>query len=471
MSFDKNQFPSYTIFMQIAVIGTGYVGLVTGAIFADLGNDVFCIDIDQKKINNLKKGISPIYEPGLDDLVKRNYKEGRLNFTTDIDRGVRNAEVIFIGVGTPSREDGSVNLDYVKQAATDIGKALAKVLKKDQFYRVIVDKSTVPIGTGDMVSDIIKKYFRGGFDVVSNPEFLREGQAISDCQNPDRIVIGNGSRLRPTDAKAVVGRQGYGGQAGDARKIMEKLYSPYKCEKLFTDVKTAEMIKYASNAYLATSISFINSVAKLCEAVGADVSKVAQGMRLDKRIGKNAFLDAGPGYGGSCFPKDVKGLVDIAHQNNVNLPILDATEEVNINAKNAVIEKIKSLIGSPNGKKIAIWGLAFKANTDDIREAPVLPLLDWLTKEKAKITAFDPVAEENIAKEYKFVKFAKTPYEIAKNADIIVIMTEWDEFRSINLKRVKNLMKTPKMVDMRNIYGINEMKELGFEYTNIGNVR
>ena len=280
---------------------------------------------------------------------------------------------------------------------------------------------------------------------------MREGQAVADCLDPDRIVIGNSS--------------------GKSKEVMEKLYSSFTCPKLFTDIKTAEMIKYASNSYLATSISFINSTAELCEQVGSDVSMVAQGMRLDKRIGKNAFLDAGPGYGGSCFPKDVKGLVDIAHQNNVTMPILEATEEVNIRAKHRIIDKINQLIGSPTGKKIAIWGLAFKAETDDVRDAPVLPVLDYLIKENADIVAFDAVAKENITKLYPQIKFANNPYESAKDADLVVVMTEWDEFKNIDLGKVKSQMKTPKMVDARNIYGIDEMKELGFQYTNVGNKR
>lgn len=439
--------------MNITVIGTGYVGLVTGTVFAELGNSVYGVDINKAKINQLKKGISPIYEPGLDDLISRNIKENRLHFTTAIVEAIKDTQIIFIAVGTPSNSDGSVNLDYVKQAAQDIGKALSKILDRDQIFRVIVNKSTVPIGTGDLVSDIVKKHYSGEFEVVSNPEFLREGQAVADCLKPDRIIIGIQNGL------------------DRAKKIIEELYAPFDCPKLFTDVKTAEMIKYASNAYLATSISFINSIAELCEAVGADVSMVAKGMRLDKRIGKNSFLDAGPGYGGSCFPKDVKGLVDIADQNKVTLPILNATEEVNEIAKNNVIDKVKKMVRTVKNKKIAIWGLAFKPNTDDVREAPVLPLLDYLFKKKARIFAFDPVAGENIVKLYPKIKLFKTPYDCARDADLVVVTTQWDEFKSIDLTKVKKLMKTPRMVDARNIYGAKKMEELGFEYINIGNVQ
>lgn len=437
--------------MNIVVIGTGYVGLVTGVIFAELGNCVTCVDIDADKIALLKKGKSPIYEPGLEEMLARNIKEKRISFASSGDHAIACAQVIFIGVGTPSNADGSVNLTYVHTAAEGIGKALGSIPKKDQKYTVIVNKSTVPIGTGDEVTKIIKTHYSGPFDVVSNPEFLREGQAIADCMNPDRIVVGNASKK--------------------AQGVMEQLYAPYDCPKLFTDIKTAEMIKYASNSFLATSISFINSLAELCEVVGADVKEVARGMRLDKRIGKHAFLDAGPGYGGSCFPKDVKGLVDIGYQNNVTLSVLEATEDVNRHAKLRVIEKISTLIGSPEGKKIAIWGLAFKAQTDDVRDAPVLPLLDWLTQEKATIVAFDPVAQDNIATLYPSVQFTEDCYDAVHGADCVVVMTEWNEFKSIDLIKVKTLMSKPVMVDARNVFGAQMMEKLGFTYTNIGNAQ
>jgi len=438
-------------FMNIVVIGTGYVGLVTGVIFAECGNCVTCVDIDADKIALLKKGKSPIYEPGLREMLTRNIKEKRISFLVDASDAIADAQVIIIGVGTPSNADGSVNLSYVHAAAESIAKALGEVPKKDQSYKVIVNKSTVPIGTGDEVTTIIKKNYMGPFDVVSNPEFLREGQAIADCMNPDRIVVGNASI--------------------QAQKVMEQLYAPYDCPKLFTDIKTAEMIKYASNSFLATSISFINSLAELCEAVGADVKEVARGMRLDKRIGAHAFLDAGPGYGGSCFPKDVKGLIDIGYQYGVSLSVLEATEDVNTHAKLRVIEKIAALVGSPEGKKIAIWGLAFKAQTDDVRDAPVLPVLDWLIQEKAKVVAFDPIAQENIATLYPSIQFTNDCYDAVVGADCVIIMTEWNEFKSIDLNKVKKLMNKPVMVDARNIFGTQTMKKLGFIYTNIGNVQ
>ena len=439
--------------MNITVIGTGYVGLVTGTVFAELGNDIFCVDIDKVKIVNLAKGINPIYEPGLDDLISRNLKENRLHFTTDIDKAIKDCQIIFIAVGTPSNDNGSVNLNFVKSAAKNIGRALQKTSSGEVTFRVIVNKSTVPIGTGDLVTDIVKKYFQGEFEVVSNPEFLREGQAVNDCLKPDRIIIGCKN------------------DSDTAKKLLEVLYSPFDCPKLFTDIKTAEMIKYASNAYLATSISFINSIAELCEMVEADVSLVAKGMRLDKRIGQNAFLDAGPGYGGSCLPKDIKGLIDIARRYKVSLPILKAAEDINISAKKLVIKKVKKMIGSVKNKKIALWGLAFKANTDDVRDAPALPLLDYLIKEKADIFAFDPVAGINMQKLYPQINLVKTPYKCAKDAELIVIMTGWGEFKAIDLDKVKKLMKSPKIIDTRNMYGKEKMKEIGFEYINVGNVK
>ncbi|KKQ31666.1 MAG: Nucleotide sugar dehydrogenase [Candidatus Shapirobacteria bacterium GW2011_GWF2_37_20] len=324
---------------NVAVIGTGYVGLVTGTCLAEIGHKVICVDIDKNKIENLIKGIIPIYEPGLEELVKKNFENKSLVFTTNINEAISKSEVVFIAVGTPPMSDGSVNLEYVKSAAESIGKAM-------NGYKVIVNKSTVPIGTGDVVSRIISAHYKGEFDIVSNPEFLREGSAVDDFMNPDRIVIGNG------------------GEKG--QKVMLDLYAPLSGERVMTNIKTAEMIKYASNAYLATSISFINSIANICEKVGADVTEVAQGMRLDKRIGKYAFLNAGVGYGGSCFPKDVKGLIQIAHENNVGFDILESVEATNEAQKKSLLPKIQQLIGENlSGKKIALWGLAFKAETDD----------------------------------------------------------------------------------------------------------
>lgn len=427
---------------KIAVVGTGYVGLVTGTCLSEIGHRVICVDVDSKKIENLKKGIIPIYEPGLEELVLKNHSSKKLDFTTDIERAVKESEVIFIAVGTPSMPDGSVNLDYVKKVAESIGKSM-------DGYKVIVNKSTVPIGTGDMVVRIISTYYKGKFEVVSNPEFLREGSAVNDFMNPDRIVIGNGE--------------------DKAKDIMLELYSPLSGERVLTNVKAAEMIKYASNAYLATSISFINSIANICEKVGADVTEVAQGMRLDKRIGKYAFLDAGPGYGGSCFPKDVKGLIQIASENNISFNILESVEDTNEAQKKSLLPKIKKLIGEELlGKKITIWGLAFKAETDDIREAPALSLIKQLQDRDANILIFDPVAREQGEKMDSTFVFGDDLYESARGAECLVIMTEWKQFREVDLGKIKSLLKSPNIVDGRNLFEVKKMKELGFNYISVG---
>jgi len=427
---------------KIAVIGTGYVGLVTGTCLAEIGHQVFCVDIDVSKIENLKKGIIPIYEPGLEEIVKKNYEKKSLVFTTDFAEAVKNSEVVFIAVGTPPMADGSVNLEYVKTAAESIGKSM-------NGYKVIVNKSTVPIGTGDAVQRIISTYYKGDFDVVSNPEFLREGSAVDDFMNPDRIVIGNG------------------GEKG--KKLMLDLYSPLPGERVITNIKTAEMIKYASNAYLATSISFINSIANICEKVGADVTEVAHGMRLDKRIGKYAFLDAGVGYGGSCFPKDVKGLIQIAYENNVGFDILESVESTNEAQKQSLLPKIQKLLGENlHGKKIAVWGLAFKAETDDMREAPALTVLKQLQDRDAHIVVFDPVAQEGAKKSMTNLEFATDFYEAVKDADCLVITTAWKVFKEADMAKIKSLMKSPNIVDGRNVYRVEEMEKLGFNYISVG---
>ena len=331
----------YSHMNKIAVIGVGYVGLVTSTCFAELGNQVVGVDIDQKKIANLQKNIIPIFEEGLTELVKQNQQASKLSFTTDVKKAVKSSDIIFIAVGTPSLPDGSVDLSYVKSASESIGKTI-------NSYKVIINKSTVPVGTGNVVKNIIKQFYKGDFDVVSNPEFLREGSAVYDFMNPDRIVIGSDSKK--------------------ASDIVNKLYSSQDSPIVNTDVKTAEMIKYASNAFLATQISFINSVANICEKIGADVNDVAKGMKLDPRIGQKAFLSAGVGYGGSCFPKDVKGLIQIAHENRVRFDILDAVEDTNLAQKQSLLPKIQTLIGKDlNNQKITVWGLAFKPKTDDVR--------------------------------------------------------------------------------------------------------
>jgi len=426
---------------NVTVLGVGYVGLVTAACLAEIGHQVIGVDIDKEKIENLKKGIIPIYEPGLEEIVKKNYPKN-LEFSTDVAEAVAKSEVIFIAVGTPSLPDGSVNLDYIKSAAESIGRAM-------NGYRVIVNKSTVPIGTGDVVTDIVKKYYSGEFEVVSNPEFLREGSAVFDFMNPDRIVIGNGE--------------------GKAREIILELYSPLPGERVLTNVKTAEMIKYASNSLLATEISFINSIANICEKVGADVVEVAKGMKLDKRIGKYAFLDAGVGYGGSCFPKDVKALIQIARDNKISFDILESTEKTNEEQKASLLPKIKSLLGENlNGKQITVWGLAFKAETDDVREAPSLTVIRQLQDCGTKIRVFDPVAKETAKKMLGNVDFVDDLYASVDKAECLVIVTNWKQFGEVDLEKIKELMSQPNVVDGRNLFEVSKMKEMGFNYLSVG---
>jgi UDPglucose 6-dehydrogenase len=441
---------------KISVIGTGYVGLVTGVCFAELGHQVSCIDIDKEKVERLKKGISPIYEPGIENLLLKNIKKGRIKFFDNTKEGVADAEVIFIAVGTPSKDDGTVEIKYVERAAEDIAKALQK-------YAVIVNKSTVPVGTGERVLEIISKNTKVKFDVVSNPEFLREGQAISDFMKPDRVVIGVESKK--------------------ARLIMEELYAKIKTKTLFTKIKTAEMIKYASNAYLATSISFINDLSELCEKVGANVDDVAEGMKLDKRIGERAFLSAGAGYGGSCFPKDVKGLISIAKNNGTSLALLEKVEEINKRQGERVMAKVQKVLGdvkakpdlsgrpSPEGfrdKKVAVWGLAFKPETDDLRESPAVNLIESLLRQGANVVCFDPVAEENGQKILPQITFGENPLNMLKDVDCLVIMTEWKQFKDIKLSKIKKNLGCANIVDARNIYRKAEAEKLGFKYEGIG---
>lgn len=429
--------------MKITVIGTGYVGLVQAACMADLGNDVWGIDIDEKKIENLKNGIIPIYEPGLEEIVKHNYKEGRLKFSTDLAPAVKESEIIFIAVGTPPGEDGSADLQYVVTAASQIAKSMNE-------YKLVVNKSTVPIGTGDMVKKGIANHYKGEFDVASNPEFLREGSAVPDFMHPDRVVIGNASSR--------------------AKELLEKLYKPLDCPILFTDIKTAEMIKYASNSMLAVQISFINSIANICETVGANVEDVSLGMKLDGRIGKRAFLAAGIGYGGSCFPKDVKALIHIAKRHDYKFEILEKVEEVNHTQRQNFIDKILRTLKNPHEKTVAIWGLAFKPKTDDMREAPSVEVIKSLQDQGVAILAYDPVAQEEAKKITKNVTFIDNPYDAVKDADALVICTEWDEFKEIDLDRIKSLLKSPIIIDGRNVYDPKEMEKLGFEYVSVGRV-
>jgi len=427
---------------KITVVGTGYVGLVTGACLADIGHRVICVDIDKNKIENLKKGIIPIYEPGLTEIVKKNFDNGNLEFTTETDKAVKDSEVVFIAVGTPSLPDGSVNLDYVKKAAEDIARAM-------NGFKVIVDKSTVPVGTGGVVGRTIAKYYQGEFEVVSNPEFLKEGDAVGDFMKPDRIVIGFENKK--------------------AEEIMLSLYEKLDGERVLTSVKNAELIKYASNAYLATSISFINSVSSICEKVGADVTEVSRGMRMDKRIGPFAFLAAGVGYGGSCFPKDVKGMVQTANEYGVGFEILDSVESTNEAQKKSLLPKIQKLLGEDlHDKKIAIWGLAFKPETDDVRESPALTIIKQLQDRDVNIIAFDPIATENMRKEVESLETAKDMYACLKNADCLVIITEWKQFKEADLNKIKSLLISPNIVDGRNIFKVEEMKKMGFNYISVG---
>lgn len=434
--------------MKISIFGTGYVGLVTGVCFADLGNDVICVDIDKEKIEKLNKGIIPIYEPGLKDLLDRNFKSGRLQFISDIRRGIQESDIIFIAVGTPRDKDHRADLSFVENVAKDIGKYI-------NGHKIIVNKSTVPIGTGDLVKVIIFKNLNKLhiYDVVSNPEFLREGTAIKDFTNPDRIIIGSDSK--------------------EAMKIMNKLYQGIiRTDKpiLFTDIRSAEIIKYASNAMLATRISFMNEISKLCEVARGDIKLVAKGMGLDNRIGPR-FLQAGLGYGGSCFSKDINALRLTMEDYNINTKILKAVEEVNENQKQSILLKVLQLLPNIRNKNITIWGLAFKPKTDDIRDAPSISIIKELIKLKSKISVFDPEAQENAKKVLPTsIRFCSTPYEALDKADCLILVTEWNEFRNLDKEKIKSLMKQPNIIDGRNIWDPREMKKLGFNYIGVGRI-
>lgn len=431
--------------MKIAVVGSGYVGLVTGTCFAETGNDVICVDIDPKKIEMLKDGRIPIFEPGLDLLFERNTKQGRLKFTTNLKEGIEGAQVIFLALPTPPGEDGSADLKYILKVADDLGPLL-------KSYAVIIDKSTVPVGTADKVTAAIAKNATVDFDVVSNPEFLREGVAVDDFMKPDRVVIGT--------------------QSEKAIAIMEQLYEPLVRQGnpiIFMDEKSAELTKYAANSFLATKITFMNEIANLCELLGADVDMVRKGIGTDSRIGKR-FLFSGIGYGGSCFPKDVQALAKSAKDANYNFGILNAVMDINDSQKTKLIPKIKAYFGgSLKGKTIAIWGLAFKPNTDDIREAPALVNINELVKEGAKVKAFDPEAMENVKRTIgDKIMYAKNQYEALKEADALLIVTEWPVFRSPNFDKIKALLVNNVIFDGRNLYKPSDLKKLGFKYYSIG---
>lgn len=428
---------------NICVIGTGYVGLVTGVCFADLGNHVICLDLDEKRIAGLNQGLMPIYEPGLKQLVEQNMQSGRLVFTTSYEQALKGIDFAFIAVGTPSGSDGEADLQYVRMAAEKIADVV-------DHSMIVVNKSTVPVGTGDWVADVMhkrkaKKSLK--FNVVSNPEFLREGSAINDFMNPDRIVLGS--------------------EVKEAAQSVAQLYQPLRAPILITDLRTAEMIKYASNAFLATRISFINEIANICEEVGADVREVAQGMGMDKRIG-HAFLDAGLGWGGSCFPKDVKALEHMADLNGTNPQLLKAVMEINKNQRKRAVLKLRKALGSLDGKTVAVLGISFKPNTDDIREAPALEVIHLLQNEGAEVKAFDPQAMEVAARHLKKVKLCKDSYEALENADALLLATEWNEFKQLNFDRAKQLMRQPIIMDGRNLWDAELLRAKGFTYFGVG---
>lgn len=432
--------------MRVTMVGTGYVGLVSGACFADFGHQVICVDKDAGKIDRLHQGIMPIFEPGLEDLVASNVKAGRLSFTTDLSEAVRDADTVFIAVGTPSRRgDGHADLSYVEQAAREIAEHM-------QGYTVVVNKSTVPVGTGDLVQSIMTEVNpKGDFSVVSNPEFLREGAAIGDFKRPDRVVVGTEDER--------------------ARQVMRELYRPLFLNEtpiLFTDRRTSELIKYAANAFLAVKIAYINEMADLCEQVGANVQEVARGIGLDNRIGKK-FLNAGPGYGGSCFPKDTLALMRTAQEAHAPVTIVEATVASNTNRKKRMASKvIEACGGEVLGKTIGILGLTFKPNTDDMRDSPSLDIVPALLAAGAKIRAYDPEGMEEAKKELSGIEMVGGPYEVADNADAIVILTEWDQFRALDFERIATQMRKPVMVDLRNIYNPDDLRQDGFTYVSIG---
>ncbi len=430
---------------KIAVVGTGYVGLVTGTCFAETGNQVVCVDIDKSKVEGMRNGKVPIYEPNLDVLFERNVNAGRLTFTTDLEMGIKDAEIIFLALPTPPGEDGSADLRYILGVADQLGHLLSD-------YAVIVDKSTVPVGTADKVREAIAKNARCQFDVVSNPEFLREGFAVSDFMKPDRVVIGAGSER--------------------ARKVMEQLYKPFVRQGnpiIFMDERSAELTKYAANSFLATKITFMNEVANFCELVGADVDKVRIGIGSDDRIGKR-FLFPGIGYGGSCFPKDVQALVKSGKENDFDFRILQAVIEINEDQKKVLLPKVKNYFrGNLTGKKIAIWGLAFKPDTDDIREAPALEIIQDLLNHGASISSYDPEAMPNVKQHFgDSIEFSSSEYDALHGADALIICTEWGIFRNPDFERMAEVMNDKVIFDGRNLFDVDEMTEKGFYYNSIG---
>jgi UDPglucose 6-dehydrogenase len=431
--------------MKLAVVGTGYVGLVVGACFAETGNDVVCVDKDAGKVRTLNRGKLPIFEPGLEELVRRNRQERRLSFTTKLAEAVRKAQVVFIAVGTPTGEDGSADLQHVLTAAKDVARAMSG-------YTVIVDKSTVPAGTSELVRDVVRRETTHPFSVVSNPEFLKQGAAVEDFLKPDRVVIG------ATDQRAA--------------DIMTELYRPFTrtgAPIMVMDCASAELSKYAANAMLATRISFMNEISNICEAFGADVDKVRQAVASDRRIGP-AFLFAGIGYGGSCFPKDVKAIIKFSADKKYRFRILEAVEAVNETQKQRLLQKMDTHFGkSLKGRTVAVWGLSFKPRTDDMREAPAVPMINGLLERGARVRAFDPEAREAARRIFgNRIEYARRAYDALKGADALVIMTEWNEFREPDFGRMKRLLKQPIIFDGRNLYNPQQLRGLGFTYSSIG---
>ncbi len=431
--------------MKIAVVGTGYVGLVTGTCLAETGNEVICVDIDKQKVKDLKNGVIPIYEPYLDNLFQRNIKQNRLSFTNKLNEAVKDAKLIFLALPTPPGEDGSADLSYVLAVAKELGEII-------EDYKVIIDKSTVPVGTAEKVHKAVSENAKVDFDIVSNPEFLREGFAVDDFMKPDRVVIGT------TSDKAV--------------KLMEELYQPFVRQGnpiIFMDEKSAELTKYAANSFLATKITFMNEISNYCELIGADVDMVRKGIGTDSRIGKR-FLFPGIGYGGSCFPKDVQALKKAGNEVDYNFKIIDAVMEVNQKQKISLVQKIKSYFGDDlTGLKFALWGLAFKPETDDIREAPALYIIDELLSAGASITAYDPEAMDNVkAIVGDKIKYASSSYDALENVDALLIATEWSAFRNPDFSKMKSLMKNPIILDGRNLYGLSAMEKKSFYYQSIG---
>jgi UDPglucose 6-dehydrogenase len=430
--------------LKIAVVGTGYVGLVSGVCLADIGNEVVCVDVDKKKIENLKKGKSPIYEPGLQEVLDLNSREGRVRFTTDINSAIQESEVVFSAVGTPMGENHEADLTYVKQVAASFSDNL-------NGYKVLVTKSTVPVGTGEMIKGLIRKKTDKPFDIVSNPEFLREGNAVKDFMIPDRIVVGCESEK--------------------AAKVMKEVYQPIirtQSPLIITDIKSAELIKYAANSMLATRISFMNEIAQFCDLVGANVKEVARGIGLDNRIGPR-FLQAGAGYGGSCFPKDVAALIESGKAEKHDFKILNAVEDVNEDQRRYVVGKLRKHLQDLKGKKIAVWGLAFKPKTDDVRKAPAADIIKMILGEGGEVTAFDPIAQDNFKEFYSSldIDYKKNRYDALKGADALLLLTEWNEFRSIDYDKLEQ-MNNKLIIDGRNIYAPEQLTDRGVQYEGIG---